>query len=254
VDHAVSPDGTRIAYRTGGAGEPVLFVHGTIASSSDWAFVSRLLRDRFTTVTMDRRGRGQSDFGAEPYSIEREGEDVAAVMAATGARKVVGHSYGGLCSLTALDQGAPIDRLVLYEPPVSVRPDAATQHTGLGEHLSAGRHDEAAAGFLAAAGASAEEVALIRGSPVWPALLDAVPSVARELATAMGWTTPAGPFDIPALLIIGAESTSRSYLDGVPALEAAFPQLRRVALPGQKHLGHVLAAEAFAAMAGDFLG
>jgi pimeloyl-ACP methyl ester carboxylesterase len=252
MNTARSADGTEIAYRTGGDGEAVLFVHGALAASSDWVFVARLLRERFTTVTMDRRGRGRSGFGTEPYAIDREGEDVAAVMEATGARTVVGHSYGAMCAMRALAQGAPVERLVLYEPPVSVPPERSAQIPRLEADIAEGRLDEAATGFLRAVGATDEELALIEGSPAWPGLLDALPALPRELRACAAWRTPEGPFDIPALLILGGETTSPSYLDGVPGIEAAFPRLGRADLEGQRHLGHVFAAQAFAALvAGD---
>jgi pimeloyl-ACP methyl ester carboxylesterase len=248
-----SADGTEIAFRTGGDGEPVLFVHGALASASDWVFVARLLRDRFSTVTMDRRGRGRSAFGTEPYAIEREAEDVAAVMQATGARAVVGHSYGGMCAMRALAQGAPIERLVLYEPPVSVPAERSAGIPRLKAGIAAGRLDEAAAGFLREVGANDDEIALIRASPAWPVVIEAVSALPRELEQCAIWRTPEGPFDVPALLILGADTTSSSYLDGVPGIESAFPRLRRAELPGQNHVGHVFAAEAFAGLVADFL-
>ncbi len=253
MEQVVASDGTPIAYRVGGRGEPVLFVHGAIASSADWGHVARLLRERFTIVTLDRRGRGRSGFGGEPYSIVQEAEDIAVVAAKTNARKIVAHSYGGLCTMTALERGVHADQLVLYEPPVSVPPGTFGAHTRLAGHINAGSHDAAAAMFLSAADATDAELAAIRQSPVWPSLVDSVPSLARELDEVQAWTTPAGPFDIPTLLLIGGDTTSPSYLDGVPGIASAFPRLQRQQITGQRHLGHVLAPEAFAAAVGDFL-
>jgi alpha-beta hydrolase superfamily lysophospholipase len=90
VRYVASPDGTRIAYRASGSGEPVLFVHGASTSGADWVFVGRLLRERFMVVTMDRRGRGDSGDGPA-YSIEREAEDILAVLDGVGAELLVGH-------------------------------------------------------------------------------------------------------------------------------------------------------------------
>jgi pimeloyl-ACP methyl ester carboxylesterase len=107
VQHAESADGTRIAFRSRGDGEPVLFVHGTGTSGADWAFAGRWLEDRFTVVAMDRRGRGMSG-DAPGYSMEREAEDVLAVLEATGSKLLVGHSYGALCSVLAAAQFADL--------------------------------------------------------------------------------------------------------------------------------------------------
>jgi pimeloyl-ACP methyl ester carboxylesterase len=60
VHHVVSADGTRIAYRASGGGDPIVLVHGSATSSVDWVPIVPLLRERFTVVTMDRRGRGDS--------------------------------------------------------------------------------------------------------------------------------------------------------------------------------------------------
>lgn len=248
----LAADGTRIAYRAGGRGDVVLFVHGTLASSSDWIFVARLLRDRFTIVTMDRRGRGRSGFGGEPYSIAQEADDIAAVAKATGARRLVAHSYGALCAMTALARGLEAERVVLYEPPVSLPRGAFRDDSRLATEIRTGSHDAAAATFLSAAGATEAELEAVRQSPAWPDLVAAVPSLPRELAEAQEWATPTGPFSTPALLLVGGETTSAVYLDGLPAVASAFPGLRREELPGQKHLGHVLAPQAFAAAVGGF--
>ena len=189
----------------------------------------------FTTVTFDRRGRGRSDVGTEPYAIEREAEDLAAVMAATGARKVVAHSYGGLCALGAIEEGAPIEQLVLYEPPMSVPQPSGEALSSLGAELKEGHHEEAAATFLAAAGATEAELEMIVASRAWPSIVDAVPSLPREISVVGRWTTPQGPFDIPALLTIGGETSDSVYLGGIADLESAFPRLRIEKLEGQRH-------------------
>lgn len=253
TDHVASSDGTTIAYRTGGSGEPVLFVHGTAASSSDWVFVARLLRDRVTTITFDRRGRGKSGVGTEPYSIAQEAGDIAAVAAETGARTVVAHSYGALCTMVAVDRGLELDRLVLYEPPAAVPRGTFGPDSALAKHVAAGEHEAAAALFLGAANASRAELDAVRSSPAWPSIVATVPTLLRELHEVQEWTTPAGPFDLPALLLVGAETRAPAYLDGIPDIAQAFPRLRREELPGQRHLGHVMAAEDFAAAVARFL-
>jgi pimeloyl-ACP methyl ester carboxylesterase len=252
MEHVTSADGTEIAYRATGEGEPVLLVHGAIASSADWAFAAPRLRGAFRAISMDRRGRGRSGDAGE-YAMEREAEDIAAVLEATGARAVVAHSYGALCTLLALERGAPIERLVLYEPPLSLPPGAAERIDELEGHLAAGAVDAAAAAFLASAGASEAELELIRASPAWPYLCDAAPTLPRELRSCLTWETPAGPFDIPTLLLIGADTDSPVYLDGVAGVERAFPALERDELAGQRHIAHVMAADAFAARVAAFL-
>lgn len=246
---ATSADGTRIAYRAAGDGEPVLLVHGTGTSGADWVFVQPHLRERFTVVTMDRRGRGKSDDGPE-YAMEREAEDVLAVLGATGAELLVGHSYGALCSALAAARTERLRRLVLYEPPIAVPAEFAAQAE---EAVAAGRHDEVLARFLTGAGVRDGELETIRSSPAWAVLLEAVPTIPRELHAATEWVPPSGPIDIPLLYMVGAETRSPAYLTGLDDLLAAFPDHRRAEIAGQLHIAHVLVPEGFAALAGDFL-
>ena len=248
VQHVASADGTPIAFRRSGNGEPLLLVHGSATSSADWLFVLPLLRERFSVVTMDRRGRGESGDGPS-YAMEREADDILAVLEAVGAELLVGHSYGALCSILAARRTDRLRRLVLYEPPIAVSEDRLG---GLDELVAAGNLDIALEGFLRAAGTSDEQFRLIRSSPAWPVLIDAVPGLPRELRAATAWRHPPGPIDVPTLFLVGGETTSPVYLDGLDDLRAAFIDSRREPIPGQQHVGHVFAAEAFAALVTDF--
>jgi pimeloyl-ACP methyl ester carboxylesterase len=248
VQHVDSADGTPIAYRASGSGDPMLFVHGSATSSADWAFVLPLLRDRFTVVTMDRRGRGESGDGAE-HAMAREAEDVLAVLDAVGAELLVGHSYGALCSILAAERSERMRRLVLYEPPIAVRDRGPT---GLDELVAKGELDAALERFLRSAGAPDDQLEAIRSSPAWPVLLEAVPALPRELHACAAWRSPPGPIHVPALFLLGGETGSRVYLDGLDELQAAFPDARRELIPGQRHIGHVFAANAFADLVADF--
>jgi pimeloyl-ACP methyl ester carboxylesterase len=250
VRHVESSDGTPIAYRTSGTGAPIVFVHGVGTSGADWTFVQPFLSDSFTVVAMDRRGRGASGDGPE-YAMEREAEDVLAVLDAVGAEMLVGHSYGGLCSILAAQRTDRLRRLVLYEPPIGVTERRAG---ALDELVARGDLDAALEAFLRGAGTPDDQLEAIRSSPAWPVLLDAIPVLPRELHAASGWRNPEGPIEVPLLYVLGADTDSPSYLDGLDELLAAFPDLRRESLPGQRHIGHVFAAETFAGLVADFCG
>jgi pimeloyl-ACP methyl ester carboxylesterase len=223
-------------------------VHGSATSGADWLFVLPLLRDRFTVVTMDRRGRGNSGDGPV-YAMEREAEDVLAVLNAVDAELLVGHSYGALCSILAAERTDRLRRLVLYEPPIAVKEDGLKD---LDELVARGDLDAALEGFLRSAGAPNEQFDAIRSSPAWPALLDAVPALPRELHACAAWRHPRGPIDVPALFLLGADTKSRVYLKGLDDLQAAFPKTRGELIPGQRHIAHVFAAKAFADLVADF--
>ncbi|HEV2811925.1 MAG TPA: alpha/beta fold hydrolase [Solirubrobacteraceae bacterium] len=249
VQHVTSTDGTRIAYRSSGSGEPLVLVHGAATSGRDWLFALPFLRERFTVVTMDRRGRGDSD-DAPDHAMEREAEDVLAVLDAAGAEKLVAHSYGALCSMLAAERTDRLRRLVLYEPPIAVKEHRSL--TALEELVARGELSAALEGFLRSAGAPDEQLSAIRSSPAWPVLLDAVPALPRELAASTRWRHAKGPIDVPTLFLVGADTTSPVYLEGLDELQAVFTDSRRELLGGQQHIAHVFAAEAFAALVADF--
>jgi pimeloyl-ACP methyl ester carboxylesterase len=249
LQHVESPDGTRIAYRAHGDGEPLLMVHGAATSSADWVFATPFLRERFTVVTMDRRGRGKSGDGTGDYAMALEAEDVLVVLEAVGAELLVGHSYGALCSILAAQRTARLRRLVIYEPPIAVKEEGLAT---VDELVAAGQLDTALEGFLRAAGTSDEQLALIRASPAWDVLLDAMPALPRELHACTAWRNPSGPIEVPTLLLTGGDTRSGSYLDGLDELQAAFTDIRQEKIPGQLHVAHVFAAEQFARLISDF--
>lgn len=115
-----SKDGTHIAFWCSGSGPPLVLVHGTSASHTRWAPVLGLLEQHFSVCAIDRRGRGESG-DANAYAIEREFEDVAAVVDALGESvHLLGHSYGAICALEAALLTQNIRTLILYEPPIPV--------------------------------------------------------------------------------------------------------------------------------------
>ena len=118
----ISADGTRIGLLTGGAGPSLLMVHGGMCSSGRWAPLWPLMIEHFRVTVMDRRGRASSPDTQSSYSLGAEYDDVTAVAEHLAAHQrepvdVFGHSYGAVCALGAAAQGAPLRRLVLYEPP-----------------------------------------------------------------------------------------------------------------------------------------
>ena len=117
---ARSADGTVVAYRTVGEGPPLLVVGGALRTSADYVALAQALGRRFTVHVLDRRGRGASGPRGPGDGIEEEVDDVLAVLDATGATRVFGHSYGGLVALEAAKRSHAIERLAVYEPGVSV--------------------------------------------------------------------------------------------------------------------------------------
>jgi pimeloyl-ACP methyl ester carboxylesterase len=120
-----SVDGTPIEYLTTGRGPGVILIPGALATASGLLPLAALLAPRYTVHIVQRRGRGGSGPQGDRYGIERECEDVEAVRAATGARLLFGHSFGGLVALRAAcgdnsSGGGMYDAVAVYEPGVSV--------------------------------------------------------------------------------------------------------------------------------------
>ena len=99
--------------RTRGSGSPRLLVHGSTADHTRWTSILPGLERRFTVLAMDRRGRGASG-DAQKYSLEREYDDVAAVIRAAGREvDLFGHSFGALCAMEAALNVDNLRRIVL---------------------------------------------------------------------------------------------------------------------------------------------
>jgi pimeloyl-ACP methyl ester carboxylesterase len=257
-----SADGTGIATFVTGAGSPLVLVHGTTADHTTWRAVGPLLRRSFTIVVMDRRGRGASGDG-QPYAIAREEEDVAAVVRWTGANldgpvSVVGHSYGGRCALGAAVIGAPIDRLVIYEGPVSRASFGETSAIAdeLDGLLAAGQPVVLLETFMRrVVGLGDEEWAAFAASETFPLRVAAAHTVPRELRAGVGDASEIDRFATvrqPVLQVMGGAS-DRRFGAAAAALAAVLADARTVVIPGAKHAAHhthpqefVAAVEAFA--------
>lgn len=121
-----SRDGTTIGYRQLGTGPGVILVHGGMKSSQDFMKMSAALSTSYTVFVPDRRGRGLSGPHGERFSVQREVEDIQALVAKTQARYVFGLSSGALGVLRSLLTTPAIEKAALYEPPLSIDGSAPT--------------------------------------------------------------------------------------------------------------------------------
>ena len=119
-----SQDGARIDYRELGEGLALVIMPGTAPSTSEESMpLARRLADRFRVCIVDRRGRFGSDPQGSNYRLDKEVEDLEAILDATGATRVFGHSAGAVIGLEAARRRR-LDKLALYEPPHKL-PDIA---------------------------------------------------------------------------------------------------------------------------------
>lgn len=233
-----SQDGTRIAYERSGTGPPLVFVHGGRADHTAWVLVVPAFAEQFTVYAMDRRGCGQSDPYLDDYDVERDWEDVAAVVDMVGEPvHLVGHSIGGTWALHGASLTPNVRRLVLYEPPLGGPEVSRSELIDRIEALvMAGDRDGAAAVFLhEVVGVPWAEVEQQRASPVWPGRLAGVHAIPHGMRAFSRFRFDADRLrvlDVPTLLLVGGDSTP--YHKGTTAtVAAALPNAQVVVLPAQ---------------------
>jgi pimeloyl-ACP methyl ester carboxylesterase len=250
VENVKSNDGTPIAYRRSGKGTPLVLVHGTTADHTRWTPVLPALEQDFTVYAMDRRGRGESG-DAEPYALEREFEDVAAVVNAAGPQvKLLGHSYGALCAMEAALRTPHLHRLVLYEPVfpvdgIEMYPPGAREK--LQALLTQGDRDLLLVTFFRdIVQVPEEQIDLLRAEPAWQGRLAAAHTVVRELADADYVFDPTRfrRLAVPTLLLVG-ENSPPVLKKPTERVAAALPNSRVVVMPGQGHIAMRTAPELF---------
>jgi pimeloyl-ACP methyl ester carboxylesterase len=184
MEKTTSRDGTAIAFDRTGEGPPVVLVVGAFNDRLKGAPLAAFLAPRLTALCYDRRGRGASG-DTPPYALEREVEDLEAVLrAAGGSASVVGYSSGAVLALEAAARGLPITRLALYELPPAQSPEHAAALASL---VAAGRRGNAVEHFQRrVVGIPEPVVAQLRGAPFRPAL-EAMAHTLVYDATLMGY-------------------------------------------------------------------
>jgi pimeloyl-ACP methyl ester carboxylesterase len=171
AEMTTSADGTAIVFERTGEGAPVIIVGGAFNDRHSATALAEQLAPSFTVHTYDRRGRGDSGF-TEPYAVEREIEDLEAVIeAAGGSAALFGHSSGGALALETTARSLSVSRLAMYEPPYIVDqtrqplPDDYVEH--LEELTAAGKRREIVGYFMTnAVGMPAEMVEPLLDSPM----------------------------------------------------------------------------------------
>jgi hypothetical protein len=248
VERVRSADGTELGYERRGSGPPLVLVGGALGTRAAGDEYAEALSSRRSVITYDRRGRGDSG-DTPPYAVEREIEDLAAVIDAAGGRAAVyGHSSGAALALEtarALGIGA-VPRLALYEPPFIVDdtrpplPAEAADH--LDELVAAGRRGDAVEYFLRS-GPLVPTAAIeqARASPTWSEHEAIAHTIAYDLRV-MGGTMGGSPEPLerfavvvaPTLVLTGGASPAWQHA-GADAIAATLPHAERRTLAGQAH-------------------
>jgi pimeloyl-ACP methyl ester carboxylesterase len=245
VNRVTSKDGTSIAYERQGSGPAVILV----GDRSENAPLAVELAEHFTVYNYDQRGQGNSG-DTPPYAVEREIEDIEALIAeAGGPAHLYGVSAGGALGLEAAAAGVAIDRLAVYEVPYGLT-DTPQQWRAYVDELQAllaqGRRGDAFALFMRTAGSPEDDIAAARNSPVWPAL-EAIAHTRAYGAACLGDGRPPtdrlAKIEQPTLVITGTTLDPHMsrlrpavFQQAAEAIAASIPNARRQTLQGQTHM------------------
>ncbi|GAA3220283.1 AfsR/SARP family transcriptional regulator [Actinocorallia longicatena] len=245
VQHAVSADGTPIAFQQWGEGPPVVLVANTMNDRRALAPLARRLARSFTAIVYDRRGRGGSG-DTPPYAVEREIEDLAAVAGRFGGPVAgFGVTSGAVLLAEAAARGVPFGRLVLVEPPLILpgtrEPVPADMIGRLDRLIAEGRRGDAVELFLTLNVQMAPEVlAPMRSAPRWQELEAVAHTIRYDLALLGDYGLPgrwATEIVQPVLVLAGEVSLAwrRATAEAVAAL---LPAARLLTMSGQPHDPH----------------
>jgi alpha/beta hydrolase family protein len=253
-----SKDGTSIVYERMGSGPAVILVGGGIDDGSENAPLVPELAERFTVLNYARRGRGESG-DTLPYAVEREIEDIDALIAATGgSAHLYGVSSGGALALEAGATGSAIDRLAVYEVPYNIAdewpPRWAEYRRRLGELLAEDRRGDAIELFMRLAETPESAIASARSAPFWHGLETLAPTLAYDAACLGDGRPPISRLATiaqPTLVATGgahprdAATWVRALDPAADAIAAGIPHAQRQSFEGQ---GHVADPKAVAAL------
>jgi pimeloyl-ACP methyl ester carboxylesterase len=247
AEMTTSADGTPIAFDRIGTGPALILVGGAFNDRRSPAELAELLSDSFTVYSYDRRGRGDSGF-TKPYAVEREIEDLQAVIeAAGGTASLFGHSSGGSLALETTARSVSVSRLAMYEPPYIVDDSRPPLPSDYVEHLeeltAAGKRKEVVLYFMTAAvGMPPEMVEAMLHSPMIEGMARLAHTVSHDgrimlRGSMYGEPLPAEWRDavtVPTLVMDGGNSPAWHH-NSSRALVQLLPDVSYRTLEGQDH-------------------
>jgi len=256
MSETVSNDGTKIAFDSTGDGPPVILVVGAFNDRATGAPLARALEGRLSVINYDRRGRGNSG-DTQPYAVEREVEDLhALIQEAGGEASVFGYSSGANLALEGAIRGLKITKLAMYEPAFvddtvpDLPKDIATQ---LEKLVTTGRRGDAVELFQTRlVGMPESLVAQMRNAPFRPALEAIAHTLVYDAKVVGNRKVPAArarSVTMPTLVVYGAAGPT-FMSTAAKALAAAIPDGQVHGLEGQVH---DIVPEALAPVLLDFL-
>lgn len=249
MSKVTSKDGTQIAYDKKGNGPALILVDGALCyrGFGPMPGLAELLVPYFTVYTYDRRGRGESSNG-KPFAVEREIEDIEAlIQEAGGSAYVYGISSGACLALeSALKLGKKVSKLALYEPPYNDSGDGARQQwrdyrKQLAQAISENRPGDAVVLFMRLVGTPDDAINGMRSAPMWPMFEAVAPTLeydAAELGPDRSAPVDRAPkVSVPTLVMDGgANLVFLPFMhETATALAKVIPHAQQRTLEGQTH-------------------
>jgi pimeloyl-ACP methyl ester carboxylesterase len=261
-----SKDGTTIAFEQSGTGPAIVIVGAALADRTGTTKLAKLLAQKFTVINYDRRGRGKST-DTQPFAVEREVEDLEALIdAAGGSAYLFGSSSGSVLALEAASKlGNKVKGLFMYEPPFIIdnsHPPMADDFTGqIDKLVAAGRRSDAVKLFFnKGMGIPAVFVTVMRLlMPGWSKMADIAHTIPYDLAVLEGTQTgkplPAKRWTLaqaPTLVMVGGKSEA-FFHTGAKALAELLPDAQYRSLEGRDHSAVMMAPKDIAAAIEEFV-
>ena len=244
MNTVISKDGTTIAYDKIGNGQPIILIDGALCyrSFGPMPKIAPLLAKHFVVFMYDRRGRGDST-DKKPYSVEREVEDIEALMnEAGGSAFLLGLSSGAGLAICAAEKGLKIKKMALYEPPFvwdknSGKP-AVDHEAALKKILATGQRGKAVKYFMVTmVGAPAIAAFIMQLLPMWKKLKAVAHTLPYDSAIMGNWSVPEekiSSITIPTLIAGGGKSPA-TLRNPVELIAKLLPNGTLKVLEGQTH-------------------
>ncbi|MBE3016181.1 alpha/beta fold hydrolase [Microbispora sp. NEAU-D428] len=250
-----SRDGTRIGFEQVGTGPSLVLVDaaGGFRGFGPMSSLAGRLAGKFTVVTYDRRGRGESG-DTPPYAVEREVEDLAAVIeAAGGAAFVHGFSSGAALALLGAAAGLPISMLSLLEPPIALDqpPQEGDLAAEIDELVAAGRRADAVEHFHTSIGVPPEITAGMRQAPFFPMLEGVAHTLAYDSRITPAVSLATLQSVIVPTLVVNSEASDDRLRGWAEDVATALPRGCHLTLKGE---WHGVSNDELASALADFFG
>lgn len=243
----ISKDGTEIAYETWGEGPALIAVGGATCDRALMRPTAEAFGRYFATINYDRRGRGDSGDTA-PYAVEREIEDIAALIdEAGGSVHLYGHSSAAGLVLHSVAAGLPVEKFILHDPPYSPD-DESSQAAARGfaqdirDLLGQDKRAEAIEMFVRGTGLPDDVIDEMRETPRWPGLMALAPTLAYDSAVMGDLEKGAAIPEAltarvmrPGLVLVGSESPP-FMIEVSRRLAYLLPQGDHRVIEGQDHV------------------